>query len=117
MLPTDLGAVAHVCFERQGAVLLGEREAALLDAIEGSHSIKEAARATGMSYRTAWARIQAMERALGTPVVLSRAGGTGGGTTTLTEDTRTLLRLFTNLHRRVTAHVTHEFQSAVTPTH
>ncbi len=117
MLPADLGAVAHVWFERQGAPLLGEREAALLDAIEDSHSIKEAARATGMSYRTAWARIQAMERTLGMPVVLSRAGGPGGGTTTLTDDTRALLRIFTTLHRRVADQVTHEFQSTLTPTH
>lgn len=116
MLPTDLGAVAHVWFERRGTVLIGDREAALLGAIEESHSIKEAAKTTGISYRTAWACIQAMERALGVPVVNSRAGGPGGGNTSLTEDTRSLLRLYNQLRSSVTQHVTSEFQLVVTGT-
>jgi molybdate transport system regulatory protein len=116
MLPTDLSAVARVWLERRGTAVLGEREAALLGAIERARSIKEAAKAAGISYRTAWACLQSMERSLGTPVVRSRAGGPGGGVTTLTDDTRTLLRLYTDVRRRVDAQAATEFKSAVART-
>lgn len=53
-----------------------------------------------------------MEAALGRSVVSSRAGGPGGGATTLTDDTRELLRYYNEVRRRVTAHVEQEFRSA-----
>ena len=114
MFPSDLDVMARVWFQREGEYLLGEREAALLGAIEQSRSIKEAAKTTGISYRTAWAALQAMERALGAPVVHSRAGGPGGGATTLTDDTRALLRLYDGVRRRVEEFVQAEFRAALT---
>lgn len=113
MLPSDLHVAARVWFERGGAVVLGEREAVLLGALEQSHSIKDAAKAAGISYRTAWARLQSMQHALGAPVVRSRAGGPGGGGTLLTDDTRTLLRLYTDVRRRLDERVAVEFREAV----
>lgn len=112
MLPSDLRAVAQIWFQRQGSTILGEREATLLDAIDASHSIKEAAKTAGISYRTAWACIQTMERSLGAPVVRSRAGGPGGGATTLTDDTRELLRLYSSVRTRVSENVGTEFRAA-----
>lgn|SRR5574341_923678 len=101
MIPTDLIPRAHVTLERHGAPLIGDREAKLLAAVEQTGSIKEGAKAAQVSYRTAWARIQAMERALGRPVVTSRAGGPGGGSTTLTNESRELVRLYGEVRRRV----------------
>lgn len=101
MIPADLVPKAHVWLERHGAYLIGDREAGLLEAVEHSGSIKEGAKTSRLSYRTAWARIQAMEKALGRPVVKSRAGGPGGGATSLTDDSRDLLRLHGELRRRV----------------
>ena len=112
MFPSDLHAAARIWFERGGAVVLGEQEAVLLDALEQSHSIKDAAKAAGISYRTAWARLQSMQHALGAPVVQSRAGGPGGGGTLLTDDTRTMLRLYTDVRRRLDECVALEFRDA-----
>jgi molybdate transport system regulatory protein len=97
----DLVPKANVTLTRRGTAVLGEREARLLEAVERVRSIKEAAAEAGISYRTAWSAIQQMEQALGRPVVVSRAGGPGGGATMLTEECRRLLMLYQNLRREL----------------
>lgn len=116
MFSDDLNPVARLWLERHGKYVLGEREAALLTAIDRSRSIKEAAKAAGVSYRTAWACLQAMEQTLSRPVVRSRAGGLGGGQTTLTDEARALVGLFTELSERITQAVDREFRAALTAT-
>ena len=86
---------------KNGSSVIGEREARLLDAVDRVRSIKDAATEAGISYRTAWSAIQQMEQALGRPVVVSRAGGPGGGATTLTDECRRLLSLYQDLRRRL----------------
>ncbi|HTR21584.1 MAG TPA: LysR family transcriptional regulator [Gemmatimonadales bacterium] len=110
---TDLAPKASIWFERHGSYLLGDQESRLLEAIDQVGSIKEAAKTAGISYRTAWARLQEMERALGHPVVKSRAGGPGGGATTLTDETRRLLRFYREVSARSVADVEREFQTAL----
>jgi molybdate transport system regulatory protein len=97
----DLVPQASVTLVRHGVPVMGEREAKLLSAVERVRSIKDAARETGISYRTAWGAIQLMEQALGRPVVQSRAGGPGGGSTTLTDETKGLLRAYEGMRRRL----------------
>lgn len=97
----DLVPRANLTLLRRGVPVIGEREARLLEAVDRVRSIKDAAAQAGISYRTAWSAIQEMERALGRPVVESRAGGPGGGATTLTEECRQLLALYQDLHRRL----------------
>ena len=98
---SDLVPHAHVTLTRNGAPVIGEREARLLEAVDHVRSIKDAAGAAGISYRTAWSAIQQMEKALGRPLVVSRAGGPGGGATTLTDECRELLALYQNVRRRL----------------
>ncbi|HKC41160.1 MAG TPA: LysR family transcriptional regulator [Gemmatimonadales bacterium] len=98
---TDLVPRANVTLMRRGVPVLGEREARLLEAIARVHSIKDAAREAGISYRTAWGAIQLMERAFGRPVVESRAGGPGGGGTTLTDECQQLLRSYQEMRRHL----------------
>src|SRR2546425_13267317 len=97
------GLVPHVLvmLTKRGVAVIGEREARLLDAVDRVRSIKDAATTAGISYRTAWSAIQQMEQALGRPVVVSRAGGPGGGATTLTDECRELLTLYQNLRREL----------------
>lgn len=97
----DLSPKANVTLMRRGMAFLGEREARLLEAVERVRSIKDAAAETGISYRTAWSAIQQMEQALGRPIVVSRAGGPGGGATTLTEECRRLLSIYQDLRREL----------------
>src|SRR6185503_6447212 len=99
----DLSPKAQVALTKNGSAVIGEREAKLLDAVDRVRSIKDAASEAGISYRTAWSAIQQMEQALGRPIVVSRAGGPGGGATTLTDECRRLLSLYQELRRELEA--------------
>src|SRR2546422_7737086 len=97
----DLVPHVLVMLTKRGVAVIGEREARLLDAVDRVRSIKDAAAEAGISYRTAWSAIQQMEQALGRPMVVSRAGGPGGGATTLTDECRRLLASYQDLRHRL----------------
>jgi molybdate transport system regulatory protein len=92
---------AVVTLTKRGVSVIGDREARLLNAVDRVRSIKDAAAEAGISYRTAWSAIQQLEQALGRPMVVSRAGGPGGGATTLTDECRQLLARYQDLRRRL----------------
>src|SRR5947207_15176019 len=100
----DLVPHALVTLTKRGTSVIGEREARLLDAVDRVRSIKDAASEAGISYRTAWSMIQQMEETLGRPMVVSRAGGPGGGAATLTDECRQPLGLYQTLPRRLDEH-------------
>lgn len=108
----DLVPRASITLMRRGAPVIGEREARLLDAVERVRSIKDAAAEAGISYRTAWSAIQQIEKALGREIVKSRAGGPGGGATTLSDECRRLLTLYQDLRRRLEEEVLRAWESA-----
>src|SRR5687767_7815945 len=110
----DLTPRAHVTLTKEGSSVIGEREARLLDAVDRVRSIKDAAAEAGISYRTAWSAIQQMEQALGRPIVVSRAGGPGGGATTLTDECRRLLSLYQDLRRRLEDGLSHAWEGPQT---
>src|SRR2546427_3380726 len=107
----DLVPHALVMLTKRGVAVMGEREARLLEAVDRVRSIKDAASQAGISYRTAWSAIQQMEQALGRPMVVSRAGGPGGGATTLTDECRQLLGLYQDPPRHLEESVTRLGQS------
>ena|SRR5690349_6222723 len=111
MVFPDLVPHAIVTLTKRGATIIGEREARLLAAVDRVRSIKDAASEAGISYRTAWSAIQQMEQALGRPMVVSRAGGAGGGATTLTEECRQLLGLYQDLKRGLEESMTELWQA------
>lgn len=75
---------ARAWLEWNGDAFLGPGRAALLRAIDRSGSISAAARELGVTYRTAWNWVDAMGRAVGTPMVRTATGGRGGGGARLT---------------------------------
>lgn len=66
----------------------------LLEAIDRCGSISGAARAVGISYKTAWDAVDAMNNASEKPLVLRAAGGVGGGGTIVTEEGQETVRLY-----------------------
>ena len=91
----------------QGSLwLLSENQAAfasdqvkLLMAIEDCGSISAAARQTGISYKTAWDRIDAINNMSDQPLVLCSAGGARGGGTALTAYGRQIIQGFQALEQ------------------
>jgi molybdate transport system regulatory protein len=72
----------------------------LLQAIDGAGSISAAARELGISYKTAWDRLERMNNLSAQPLVTRSAGGSQGGGSTLTEHGRQILAGFEALQQR-----------------
>ena len=74
--------------------VLSDTRISLLEQIDHAGSITQAARAVGISYKTAWDAVDAMKNLSGQPLVESAAGGKGGGGTRLTEAGRKLVQTY-----------------------
>lgn len=74
----------NVWLEDDGNVVLSPWRVQLLEAIAATGSISAAAKQLGVPYRRAWEKVQEIEQGLGTPVVVTAVGGTGGGGASLT---------------------------------
>jgi len=60
-------------------IALGPGKVDLLEAIEKSGSISQAARELGLSYRRAWVLVDTMNQCFKTPLVIPARGGKKGG--------------------------------------
>ncbi|MEL0166650.1 MAG: TOBE domain-containing protein [Pseudomonadaceae bacterium] len=81
-------------FSHQGRPLAGQDRIELLVCISETGSISKAASAAGMSYKTAWDAVDAMNKASGSPLVERSVGGRGGGGTRLTAAGEQLVAAF-----------------------
>lgn len=88
---------AEVKLSVKGKVLGGKSQVLLLREIDHCGSITHAAKAAGISYKTAWDTIEAMNHIAGTPLVVRAAGGKGGGGSQLTERGRQLVQNFAHI--------------------
>ena len=82
-----------------GSPLGGADRVALLEAIDATGSMTRAAQAVGISYKTAWDRVQGMNNTARHPLVERSAGGAGGGGTRLTPYAAQLIAAFRELER------------------
>lgn len=87
----------RIDFAPTGSV--GPGKIALLEAIEASGSLSQAARELGMSYRRAWGLLDDLNRALCEPVASASVGGAGGGGAKLTKFGRALIAAYRDVER------------------
>ena len=85
-------SIAH-----QGQTLGNPRHIALLEAVAQTGSISQAAKVVGVSYKTAWDSIEAMNQLAGAPLVLRAVGGKGGGGATLSEQAQRLVHNYRHI--------------------
>ena len=83
--------------QQGGSALGGADRVALLEAVRDTGSMTRAAKVVGISYKTAWDRVQAMNNGAGQALVERSAGGAGGGGTTLTPYAVSLIAAFREL--------------------
>lgn len=79
---------------RLGEEFVSERRICLLEAVETTGSISQAAKQAGMSYKGAWAAIEQMNNLAQSPLVFRHAGGRHGGGTELTDYGRETVALY-----------------------
>lgn len=75
-------------------MMFDQTDAVILRRIDETHSLTEAAKEVGISYRNAWDRIKAMEEKLHRSLVQTKVGGKTGGGATLTNEGSKLLKEF-----------------------
>jgi len=63
---------------------IGPGKIDLLESIERTGSLRQAAQALGMSYRRAWLLLDGLNRSFSEPAAIASIGGQGGGGVTLT---------------------------------
>jgi molybdate transport system regulatory protein len=73
---------------------IGPGKARLLELIDQTGSIRQAAAAMDMSYRRAWLLLRETEAMMNAPVVAAQTGGKKGGGTTLTPSGRALVECY-----------------------
>jgi molybdate transport system regulatory protein len=114
--PTTVRATLWV--ERGGAVALTDAGADLLEQIQATGSLSEAARVLRFSYRRAWMLLDGMNRRWDQPLVVTAVGGKRGGGAALTELGERVLRSFRDLQIHIESAVEHEldgFRRATRP--
>ncbi|XGI83011.1 winged helix-turn-helix domain-containing protein [Halorutilales archaeon Cl-col2-1] len=84
-----------------GDYVFGEGTMALLQEIDETGTVSEAAENTEMSYRYALDKIQTVEERLGTTLVERKRGGSEGGGASLTDDGKTMLREYDEVRRSI----------------
>lgn len=92
--PGPLQIRSKIWIERGDDVVLSEWRVALLEAIDAHGSLRRAAAALDVPYRTAWERVKATEAELGMRLLESESGGADGGGSRLTPEARDVCRRF-----------------------
>jgi molybdate transport repressor ModE-like protein len=106
-------ARTKVWIEHDGKIVLGDGRVQLLEEIDKTGSLREAARQLGMPYRRAWAKLRETETNFGAPLVESVHGGTGGGgESRLTDDAKRLVSQYQRLAQTMDRHLQAEFPRA-----
>jgi len=81
-------------------VVFGDGRRRLLEILERTGSLNQAAKELKMSYRAAWGKVKATEKRLGIKIVETHAGGRAGGGSTLTPEGKELLRKYKDFKQR-----------------
>lgn len=87
--------------------ILGHGRVELLERIQASGSIRQAALQMKMSYKHAWDLINHLNASFSAPVVISHRGGKGGGNAVVTESGLNIIKEFKDLQARF-----HDFLNA-----
>jgi molybdate transport system regulatory protein len=85
---------APLWLNKNRKAFLESRRIELLEKIEEHGSITKAAKTAGMSYKGAWDAVNSMNNLADKPLTINMTGGRHGGGTVLTEEGRSLIRMF-----------------------
>jgi molybdate transport system regulatory protein len=90
---------------------IGPGKVDLLEGIERTGSLRQAARALGMSYRRAWLLLDQLNHTFSDPVSTATVGGQGGGGAALTPFGAQIVRRYRAAERAIEAVAREELQA------
>ncbi|ENX41500.1 winged helix-turn-helix domain-containing protein [Acinetobacter sp. NIPH 2100] len=91
-------------------IAFGPGKAELLEAIQRTGSISQAAKSMDMSYRRAWQLVDTMNQCFHSHLVETQTGGTHGGGAIVTELGQVILRKFRTMEQQAIQSVASEFE-------
>jgi molybdate transport system regulatory protein len=91
---TDTGVSGSLWLHRKQSEFLGGDRINLLEKIDEHGSITKAAKAAGISYKTAWDMVNLINNLAEKPLVDRLTGGKGGGGTSLTAEGKKVIEQF-----------------------
>ena len=92
------------------ACSLGPGKIELLESIQRTGSLRQAAQALGMSYRRAWLLLDGLNRSFSEPASTASVGGQGGGGVTLTPFGLEIIRCYRTAAQAIEAAARQELQ-------
>lgn len=107
----ELTVHANLWLEANGQVALSRWRVQLLEAIEVTGSIRQAAVQLNITYPLAWRRVDEMEKRLGAQLVHRQRGGPQGGAARLTEQGREYVARFNRFASQADAAIAQAFQA------
>ncbi|NOQ42447.1 MAG: LysR family transcriptional regulator [Desulfuromusa sp.] len=94
MTKAKVAVTAPLWMQKNAQNFLGGNRIALLEQIDIHASLSAAAKAAGMSYKTAWDALNVMNNLAERPLTSAVTGGSGGGGTRLTKEGKKVIGLF-----------------------
>ena len=104
---TGITVRVRIYFDQQLAIGPGRIE--LLEGVQRTGSLSQAARDMGMSYRRAWLLMQSLNDSLSSPASLAARGGRRGGGATVTPMGRALIRSYRRTEAKVARDISGQF--------
>ena len=99
-----------------GATLaIGPGRIELLEGVQRTGSLSQAARDMGMSYRRAWLLMQSLNESLCNPASLAARGGRRGGGATVTPTGRALIQTYRRTESKVARNISERFARFARP--
>ena len=95
----DFSPNCKIWIEKDGKKVFGEGPCDILKRIKRTGSLRMAASEINMSYSQAWQLITNLEKKIGFPLLIKKAGGEAGGGSFLTEEGEKLVRRFEQFQR------------------
>ena len=86
--------------EGSGPRFFGPGPVELLNHIEETGSINQAAKKMGMSYKKAWEMVSRLNEIVGSPMVITATGGEKGGGSSISEEAKQLIEYYQSLRER-----------------
>jgi len=96
----NLKVTGKIWVENGEGKVIGPGRIELLERVQKSGSIRQAALQMSMSYRQAWQLIDHMNTQLQAPVVISHRGGKGGGHAEITAEGQKVIDQYNLINKR-----------------
>ena len=93
----------------EGTLAIGPGRIELLEGVQRTGSLAQAAREMKMSYRRAWLLMQSLNRSLRGPASLPARGGRKGGGATVTPLGNALIKAYRQMEANVTGDIKKQF--------